>query len=314
MAPGTSPKRLNILTKNPEVWSKTIFILTYDENDGYFDHVPPFVAPEPGNPESGKTSPGIDASLEYLPLEQDLKRHPAREARGGPVGLGYRVPMIIASPWSRGGYVCSQVFDHTSVLQLLERVLSQRSGREIRETNITAWRRTVCGDLTSAFRPFEEGSAEVRFPSRDSFFEQVHRAQFTRMPSGYRKLTADEIAQFRQTAAAGARRAAIDGAAVRTCGEWRDQRRREAVRDGARGQERALRKAAAGAPFHVYTPGKFREQVKLRTRAYAVAAGDRLTDSWELEGFEKRAYHLRVCGPNGFLREFAGNGRSARGD
>ncbi len=65
-------------------------------------------------------------------------------------------------------------------------------------------------------------------------------------------------------------------------------------------------KSASGAPFHVYTPGKFRDQVKLRTRAYAVSAGDRLTDSWDLEGFEREIYHLRVCGPNGFLREFSG--------
>src|SRR5882724_6696535 len=187
---------LNILTKNPKLWRKTIFILTYDENDGYFDHVPPFVAPEPGNPESGKTSPGIDASVEYLPLEQDLKRRPAREARGGPVGLGFRVPLVVASPWSRGGYVCSQVFDHTSVLQLLERVVSHRSGKEIRETNISAWRRTVCGDLTAAFRPFQGGPGSVHFPSRDSFFEQVHAAQFMRMPSGYRKLAAEDAAQF----------------------------------------------------------------------------------------------------------------------
>ncbi|MES1261691.1 MAG: phospholipase C, phosphocholine-specific, partial [Acidobacteriota bacterium] len=156
---------LNILTKNPAVWRKTIFILTYDENDGYFDHVPPFVAPEPGNPESGKTSDGIDTSVEYLPLEQDLKRHPAKEARGGPVGLGYRVPLVVASPWSRGGYVCSQVFDHTSVLQLLERVLSRRSGKEIRETNISSWRRTVCGDLTAVFRPFQGGTAAVPVPA-----------------------------------------------------------------------------------------------------------------------------------------------------
>src|SRR6202042_2209092 len=106
---------LDILTRNPEVWKKTIFVLTYDENDGYFDHVPPFVAPDPGNPESGKTSPGIDASVEYLQLAQDLKRDPAKEPRGGPLGLGYRVPLVVASPWSRGGYVCSQVFDHTSV-------------------------------------------------------------------------------------------------------------------------------------------------------------------------------------------------------
>ncbi len=303
---------LNILTKNPVVWSKTIFILTYDENDGYFDHVPPFVAPEPGNPESGKTSPGIDASLEYLPLAQDLKRYPAREARGGPVGLGYRVPMIIASPWSRGGYVCSQVFDHTSVLRLLERVLSQRSGREIRETNITAWRRTVCGDLTAAFRPFEEGSAEVRFPSRDSFFEQVHRAQFTRMPSSFRKLTADEIAQFdklpRQEP--GVRPSTSLPYELEASGAISaDKTRFELVLEA---RNALFGSAASGAPFHVYAPGKYREQAKLRTRSYAVAAGDRLTDFWELAGFEKRAYHLRVCGPNGFLREFAGNAEDPR--
>ena len=64
---------------------------------------------------------------------------------------------------------------------------------------------------------------------------------------------------------------------------------------------------AVGAPFHVYTPGTFRGDPKLRTRAYAVSAGDRLTDSWELAGFENGRYHLCVCGPNGFLREFAGH-------
>jgi phospholipase C len=187
---------LNILTKNPEVWSKTIFILTYDENDGYFDHVPPFVAPEPGNAQSGKTSAGLDAALEYLPLEQDLKRQPAKAARGGPVGLGFRVPLLVVSPWSRGGYVCSEVFDHTSVVRLLEGVLSRQSGREIRETNITAWRRAMCGDLTNAFRPFDGGSAKVDFPARDSFFERVHRAQFAGMPNGYRRLSEEDAASF----------------------------------------------------------------------------------------------------------------------
>jgi phospholipase C len=310
---------LNILTKNPAVWGKTIFILTYDENDGYFDHVPPFVAPEPGNPESGKTSAGIDASLEYLPLEQDLKRNAADDARGGPLGLGYRVPLIIASPWSRGGYVCSQVFDHTSVLQLLERVLSQRLGKQIRETNITAWRRTVCGDLTSAFRPFQGGEAAVAFPSRDSFFEQVHRAQFTRMPSGYRKLNAADVAELedgRSQVAWMPRQelgvrpsAALPYELAASAAISADGRRFEMVIEA---RNTVFGKDAVGAPFHVYTPGKFRGDVKLRTRAYAVAAGDRLTDSWELDGFEKQAYHLRVCGPNGFLREFGGDKEDPR--
>lgn len=106
---------LNILTQRPEIWQKTIFILTYDENDGYFDHVPPFAVPEPGRPESGRVSEGIRADVEFWPLSRDLEKRPASEARGGPVGLGFRVPMVIASPWSRGGHVCSQVFDHTSV-------------------------------------------------------------------------------------------------------------------------------------------------------------------------------------------------------
>jgi phospholipase C len=304
---------LNILTKDPEVWKKTIFILTYDENDGYFDHVPPFVAPEPGNPESGKVSPGIDASLEYLPLEQDLKRHAPREARGGPVGLGYRVPLVVASPWSRGGYVCSQVFDHTSVVQLVERLMSRRSGKDIRETNITAWRRTVCGDLTSTFRPFQGGSAAVGFPPRDAFFEQVHEAQFASMPSGYPKLGASDVAQFERDRFGvawmpkqepGVRPSLALPYELSATGTLSTDRKRfDLVLEAGNSVFGAT---AAGAPFHVYTPGKFRDQVKLRTRAYAMAAGQRVTDAWDLAGFEGRAYQLRACGPNGFLREFSG--------
>jgi phospholipase C len=310
---------LNILTKNPAVWSKTIFILTYDENDGYFDHVPPFVAPEPGNPESGKTSAGIDTSVEYLPLGQDQGRHPGPEARGGPIGLGYRVPLIVASPWSRGGYVSSQVFDHTSVLQMLERILSERSGTSIRETNISEWRRTVCGDLTSAFRPFERDSAAIPFPARDVFFKQVHRAQFMRMPSGYRALAAEDIARFannrREVAwmpnqEPGVRPSAVLPYELAASGAVNTQTMQFEISLEARNS--VFGKAAAGAPFHVYTPGTYRGKKNLRTRAYAVAAGSRVNDSWELEGFEHRVYHLRVCGPNGFLREFAGDANDPR--
>ena len=92
------------------------------------------------------------AAVEYQwPLERDRERRPASDARGSSTGLGFRVPMLIASPWSKGGYVCSQVFDHTSVLQLIENVLGHK-GKDVRETNISAWRRTVCGDLSSAFQ------------------------------------------------------------------------------------------------------------------------------------------------------------------
>ena len=146
---------MNILTHNPDVWKKTVFILTYDENDGYFDHVPPFVAPSPRRTHSGLASAGIDTGVEYVERDQELKHRPAHHVRESPIGLGYRVPMIIASPWSRGGCVCSQVFDHTSVLQFLERLLSKKTGQKIDEPNISLWRRTVCGDLTSAFQGYD---------------------------------------------------------------------------------------------------------------------------------------------------------------
>jgi len=286
---------LNVLTENPEIWRKTIFILTYDENDGYFDHVPPFVAPDPTNPESGKTSPGLDAGAEFLPLMEDLKRHVADEARGGPVGLGYRVPLIVASPWSRGGYVCSQVFDHTSVVRLVESVATRRAGREIRETNISAWRRAICGDLTSAFRPFDASAPGLPALKRDAFFQQIHQAQFRPAPGASQSMPRQERGM--RPSCALPYLLVADG------------------RLSAEGSSFELvleAKSGSGAPFHVYTPGKYRGGAKLRTRAYAVTAGGRLTDSWDLDGFDNGMYHLRVCGPNGFFREFAGSAKDSR--
>jgi phospholipase C len=115
------------LAANPKVWAKTAFILNYDENDGFFDHVPapiPAIAPRYG-------ASNVDVRSETY--------------QGEPVGLGPRVPMLVISPWTRGGWVNSQLFDHTSVLRFLEK----RFG--VAEPNISPWRRAVCGDLTSIF-------------------------------------------------------------------------------------------------------------------------------------------------------------------
>jgi phospholipase C len=141
-------KMLDALTAHPEVWSKTVFFLTYDENDGFFDHIVP---PTPPMTQAqgistvgtlneifdGTESPNVPAYIEtgYIP---------------GPYGLGVRVPMTVISPWSKGGYVNSQVFDHTSLIRFLEQRFGQGNPALI-ETNITAWRRTVSGDLTSCF-------------------------------------------------------------------------------------------------------------------------------------------------------------------
>jgi phospholipase C len=303
---------LDILTQNPAVWKKTIFLLTYDENDGYFDHVPPFVAPHPRRPETGLVSRGIDTSLEYVEREQELVRKPADEARDSPIGLGYRVPMIIASPWSRGGCVCSQVFDHTSPLQFLEKFLSNKTGKLVQETNINRWRRTVCGDLTSAFQLFSgEELTSLPFPERDAFVEEIHRAQFKELPSGYQRLSQVELEQIRQAPHASPRMPHQEPGLRHSCplpyelvvdGTLTDDARRFTIHFAARDQ--LFGKRAAGSPFVVYAR---HDAGDVRTRNYAVAPGDRLEDSWALDDFEGGRYQLAVYGPNGFFREFNGD-------
>ncbi|HEU0229260.1 MAG TPA: phospholipase C, phosphocholine-specific [Burkholderiaceae bacterium] len=129
---------LTALTANPAVWSRTVLFIPYDENDGFFDHIVP---PQP--PVGGQGKSTVDVRDE-LHTYVDRSRRPVRPADGLPYGLGSRVPMLVVSPWSRGGVVCSDVCDHTSVIRFIER----RFG--VAEPNISAWRRTVCGDLVSS--------------------------------------------------------------------------------------------------------------------------------------------------------------------
>lgn len=114
-------KVLDALGAHPEVWRHTVVLINYDENDGFFDHVPP--------PVPAADDPAGDAE----------------RWKGRPTGLGVRVPLLVVSPWSVGGFVCSETFDHTSVIRFLEKLTG------VREPNITPWRRAVTGDLTSAF-------------------------------------------------------------------------------------------------------------------------------------------------------------------
>jgi phospholipase C len=130
--------KVDAIASNPDVWAKTAFILTYDENDGYFDHVLPPTAPA-GTPD------------EFI--------------GGVPIGLGFRVPTVIVSPWTAGGYVNSNTLDHTSLIRLLER----RFG--VREPHISDWRRKTVGDMTAAFRfdrpraTFPQDNAQLKYPA-----------------------------------------------------------------------------------------------------------------------------------------------------
>ncbi|MDB6121737.1 MAG: plcN [Pedosphaera sp.] len=135
-------RKIEALAANPEVWAKTVFILNYDENDGLFDHVAPPVPP--------KDTPG------------EFVSHV-------PIGGGFRVPCVIVSPWTAGGWVCSQPFDHTSVLQFVEKITG------VTEPNITPWRRKTFGDMTAAFRFSESKSAPPKLPETLKQLELARR-------------------------------------------------------------------------------------------------------------------------------------------
>lgn len=157
-----SAKLIEALVDHPETFARTVFITIYDEAGGFFDHMPPPVPPM--TPAQGMSTVSTAGEAKIYPSGSP---HEGRQ----PIGLGMRVPAIIVSPWSRGGYVCSQLFDHTSVLQFLE----ERFG--VKEPNISEWRRAVSGNLLSAFDftlPFPDKA--LAFPHIQGTQERIERS------------------------------------------------------------------------------------------------------------------------------------------
>ncbi|MFE9491213.1 MULTISPECIES: phosphocholine-specific phospholipase C [unclassified Streptomyces] len=263
---------LDALTSNPDVWSRTALFITYDENDGYFDHVvPPY---PPASADQGLST--VDTALDHYKGGIGYA--------AGPYGLGQRVPMTVVSPWSTGGYVCSETFDHTSILRFMEK----RFG--VKETNISPWRRAICGDLTSAFDfslkvtdpadlPDTAGYAP---PDRDRHNSYVPRppAQGTlpRQEAGARPSRPLSYVPY------------VDGAADLTTGKYK-------LTFSAGDQ--------TGAAFQVRS--------QKRTDGpwtYTAAAGKPVSDSWN-SVYSGGSYDLTAHGPNGFLRTFQGNNKAA---
>ena len=309
---------MDILTKNPEVWKKTIFILTYDENDGYFDHAPSFVAADPKRPETGGASAGVDTSLEYTYKEDELRMGvEEKEARSGPIGMGFRVPMIVASPWSRGGWVNSQLFDHTSTLMFLERFIQQKYGKTVREENISSWRRAISGDLTSIFRPYDPKEPALDFLDRDKFVVGIEQARYKEIPSNYKKLTAAEAEQItnslRQSESMPHQEPGIRPACAlpyelyangSISADGRSFQLFFSAGDQAHGTK------TAGAPFNVYLRNvKVKGGVPggMTAATYAVKPGDDLTRQYPFTLFDDSQYAIEVHGPNGFYRSFTGS-------
>ena len=297
----------DILTKNPEVWKKTIFILNYDENDGYFDHVPPFVPPDPYKANSGKAPVSINTKEEYVNkqqrwMQQDEKR--MQHQAEGPIGLGFRVPLVIASPWSRGGWVNSQVCDLTSPIQFLEVFLSHKTGKKILCNEVTSFRRAVSGNLTSAFRPYNGEQVTLPEPvEKLPFLQSIHKAKFKALPSGFKKLTKAEIDEINKNPAASPNMPKQEPGTRPACAipyqlyvEGKPANGKFSILFNNRVD--MFGEKTAGSPFIVYdlvshTP----------PRNYVVLPGGTMADEWDIGS----NYHFGVYGPNGFFREFRGN-------
>ena len=142
---------LKALLSNPAVWEKTALIIAYDENGGFFDHVTPPTAPE--------GTPG-----EWIPNNVDINAVSGSGGIRGPIGMGFRVPCFVMSPYSRGGLMVHDVFDHTSQLQLI----GKRWGVPV--PNLTPWRASVTRDMTSAFNfaaPPDPSPPNLDHPTRE---------------------------------------------------------------------------------------------------------------------------------------------------
>ncbi|MDT0433101.1 MULTISPECIES: phosphocholine-specific phospholipase C [Streptomyces] len=263
---------LDVLTSDPKVWAKTALFITYDENDGFFDHqIPPF---PPASAAQGLST--VDAGLDVF--------KGAGSTVAGPYGLGQRVPMLVVSPWTRGGHVLSETLDHTSIIRFMER----RFG--VREPNISPWRRAVCGDLTAAFDFSRADTGKVTLPATD----------------GYRPPDGDRHPDYRPTPPArgalpvqepGSRPARalkyapyVDGSADTGTGKF--------TLSFASGPQ-------AGAAFLV-TSGNRGDG----PWTYTTEAGKTLADAWN-SAYSGGSYDLSVHGPNGFLRVFKGPNKVA---
>lgn len=287
---------IDILTKNPEVWKKTVFILTYDENDGYFDHIPPYVVPKPGDSGSGKVSANIDVAADYEPKKDS------------PIGLGYRVPMLVASPWSKGGYVNSQVFDHTSTIMFIEHLFSHKTGKRIRSKQISSWRREICGDLTSIFRPANAAPSTPVAPlQKEQVVTNIQNAKNKPAQLKPKPLTAAEIEanQYLPQQEPGTRKACAIPYLLHADCELTGAGMLQ-ISLGTEKQSFGQKMLPTGSPFSMYTRNLYNGMAG-KTWAYAVSAGDELTDQLKLSDFAKDLYDLHISAPNGFYRHFRGD-------
>jgi phospholipase C len=264
---------LDALTANPKVWGSTAFFIMYDENDGFFDHAVPPTPPQ--NASQGLSN--VSIANEIFPGRAEFPE--------GPYGLGARVPMLVISPWSKGGWVNSEVFDHTSLIRFIQRRFG--TAREpLPLPNITEWRRAVCGDLTSAFDFTHPNSAGVTLPSTIAYVpaDRERHENYQPLPPAVQAMPIQEP---------GTRPARAVPYELNV----------EAVMAFATGELTLafVNTGSRAAVFHVRA-----DRSADPPRNHTVMGRSRLIDTWSAAKLPLPAYCLSVYGPNGFYRRYQG--------
>ena len=266
---------LGILVSHPEVFSKTVFIVNYDEADGSFDHIVPPSPPQ--TPEFGASTVSIENEI----ITASTPGEPTGTTPG-PIGLGTRVSFIAISPWSKGGYVNSQVFDHTSTIQFIEK----RFG--VYERNISAWRRAVTGDLTSVFNFANPNDSAVSLPSTKDDLPSVG------------ELAGGSVNTFQPTLDSVILGVPAQEKGIRPARALPYELNVHGAVDSSNSTVtlRFFNTGSKTVVFHVRS-GAAADAV----RYYTVEPGKTLAGTWNV----KSHYHLSVYGPNGFVRYFHGS-------
>ncbi len=284
---------LSAITANPEVWSKTVFFLTFDENDGLFDHLPAPAVPSYNldNTLAGKST--VDLAGMYFHNDKDnladtetdriyIDKRDTISGNLRPWGMGPRVPMYILSPWTKGGWVDSGVADHTSVAQFIEK----RFGVTV--PGISPWHRAVSSDLTSAFDFVTPNDPKFPDLPDTSGFEAIDAVSKT-LPKAAAPQTPSQLYQEKGTRLS----RALPYTLHCTLNYLREDERVRLVFEN---------QGTKGAVYHVYDMNRL-EQIP---RRYTVEAAKSLIDDWDVVE-TTGAYDLEVYGPNGYFRKFAGN-------
>jgi phospholipase C len=288
---------LQALTSNTDVWSKTVFFLTFDENDGLFDHAPAPAVPSYNNDNTLAGKSTLPLAGMYFNNDKGTDEFPSPMGKGkriyqdsrdnisGPIrpwGMGPRVPLYIISPWSKGGWIHSEVADHTSVAHFIEK----RFGVVV--PAISPWHRAISSDLTSAF-DFASPNDPV-FPTLPDMSDFDARDEASKLLP---KATAPEHPSqlFQEKGSVFSR--ALSYALYCNVQPLASKEQVQLVFDN---------QGKKGAVYHVYDMNDL-ERIP---RRYTVEAGKQLSDEWGLKR-KSGQYHLEVFGPNGYFQSFKGS-------